>query len=278
MKTQRKENTALILDYQNAKKLGEHAKRRAALSGQSPYLPALDDFLNPTDIASEEPLGILEVPLDLFAGTRTRGRQNAFACNFMPLLGDNSEFALKWAHLYDAQISEGLRDPVKAYEYLGRYYVEEGNKRVSVMKYLRAYSIHASVIRLVPKKTDEKHILAYYEYMDFYKVTGLNGFLFSEPGSYKRFAEIFGQNMKRRVCIVAKNEEKIRKFILYDLHSGATIYEAIGAYTMEKRHEIITIVDKQEYQKLMNYIRKEEPDAFVTIYNVADMRYIPKTY
>ena len=196
MKTQRKENTALILDYQNAKKLGEHAKRRAALSGQSPYLPALDDFLNPTDIASEEPLGILEVPLDLFAGTRTRGRQNAFACNFMPLLGDNSEFALKWAHLYDAQISEGLRDPVKAYEYLGRYYVEEGNKRVSVMKYLRAYSIHASVIRLVPKKTDEKHILAYYEYMDFYKVTGLNGFLFSEPGSYKRFAEIFGQNMK----------------------------------------------------------------------------------
>ena len=186
----------MITDYQNARRVGEHEKRRAALSGRSPYLAALDDFLNTEDIAAEDPIGILEVPLDLFAGTRTRGRQNAFACNFMPLLADNSEFATKWSALYDAQINEGLRDPVKAYEYLGRFYVEEGNKRVSVMKYLGAYSIHASVIRLVPKKTEEKHILSYYEYMDFYKVTGFLGFLFSEPESYKKFAEIFGQNLK----------------------------------------------------------------------------------
>ncbi len=186
----------MITDYQNARKIGEHEKRKAELSGRSPYLAALDDFLNPAGIAREEPLGILEVPLDLFAGTRTRGRQNAFSYNFMPLLNENSEFGSKWIALYDSQISEGLRDPVKAYEYLGRYYVEEGNKRVSVMKYLHAYSIHASVTRLVPKKTEEKHILSYYEYMDFYKVTGLLGFLFSEPGSYRRFAEIFGQDLK----------------------------------------------------------------------------------
>lgn len=190
------EDYAVITDYESAKKLGEREKRRAAFTGRSPYLPALDDFLSMEDIVAEEPLGILEVPLELFAGTRTRGRQNAFARNFMPLLAENSEFATKWSKLYDSQINEGLREPVKAYEYLGRYYVEEGNKRVSVMKFLRAYSIHASVIRLVPKKTDEKHILSYYEYMDFYKVTGLFGFLFSEPESYRRFAEIFGQNLK----------------------------------------------------------------------------------
>ena len=186
----------MITDYESAKKLGEREKRRAAFTGRSPYLPALDDFLSMEDVVAEEPLGILEVPLELFAGTRTRGRQNAFARNFMPLLAENSEFATKWSKLYDSQITEGLRDPVKAYEYLGRYYVEEGNKRVSVMKFLRAYSIHASVIRLVPKKTEEKHILSYYEYMDFYKVTGLFGFLLSEPESYRRFAEIFGQNLK----------------------------------------------------------------------------------
>ena len=190
------EDYAVITDYESAKKLGEREKRRAAFTGRSPYLPALDDFLSMEDVVAEEPLGILEVPLELFAGTRTRGRQNAFARNFMPLLAENSEFATKWSKLYDSQITEGLRDPVKAYEYLGRYYVEEGNKRVSVMKFLRAYSIHASVIRLVPKKTEEKHILSYYEYMDFYKVTGLFGFLFSEPESYRRFAEIFGQNLK----------------------------------------------------------------------------------
>lgn len=87
---------------------------------------------------------------------------------------------------------------------------------------------------------------------------------------------IFGQNLKRRVCIITKHEEELRRFILHELHSGATIYESIGAYNMEKRHEIITIVDKNEYQKLMNYINKLDPKAFITVYTVSDMRYQPK--
>lgn len=87
---------------------------------------------------------------------------------------------------------------------------------------------------------------------------------------------IFSHNVKRRVCIITKKEEALRRFIVEDLHSGATIYEAIGAYNMEKHNEIITIVDKSEYQKLMNYISREDPLAFITIYNVSDMRYQPK--
>ncbi len=88
---------------------------------------------------------------------------------------------------------------------------------------------------------------------------------------------IFGQNIKRRVCIVSLNHmEEIRMFILHTLHSGASIYEAIGAYTGDKHTEIITIVDKHEYQKLMNFIIKTDPDAFVTVYNVSSMRYIAK--
>lgn len=87
---------------------------------------------------------------------------------------------------------------------------------------------------------------------------------------------IFDHNIKRRVCIITKKEEKLRNFIIHDLHSGATIYESIGAYNMQKRNEIITIVDKSEYQKLMNYITKEDPQAFVTVYNVSSMRYQPK--
>ena len=87
---------------------------------------------------------------------------------------------------------------------------------------------------------------------------------------------IFGQNVKRRVCIITKYEEEVRQFILHELHSGATFYEAMGAYNMQKYREIITIVDKGEYQKLMNYMNREDPKAFITVYTVSDMRYQPK--
>ena len=88
---------------------------------------------------------------------------------------------------------------------------------------------------------------------------------------------IFDHNIKRRVCIITKKEEELRHFILTDLHSGATVYESYGAYNMEKRREIITIVDKGEYQKLMNFMNREDPQAFITVYTVSDMRYQPKT-
>lgn len=87
---------------------------------------------------------------------------------------------------------------------------------------------------------------------------------------------IFNHNIKRRVCVITEKEEELRKFIIEDLHSGATIYEAIGAYNMKKRNEIITIVDKTEYQKLMNFISQMDPKAFVTVYNVSNMQYQPK--
>ena len=87
---------------------------------------------------------------------------------------------------------------------------------------------------------------------------------------------IFDNNIKRRVCIITKKEEQLRRFIIEELHSGATVYEAIGAYNLEKHNEIITIVDKSEYQKLMNFINKLDPKAFITVYNVSNMRYQPK--
>ena len=89
---------------------------------------------------------------------------------------------------------------------------------------------------------------------------------------------IFDNNKKRRVCIITRKEEELRRFIVEDLHSGATIYEATGAYNFDKHNEIITIVDKNEYQKLMNFINKEDPRAFITVYNVSDMRYQPKVW
>lgn len=87
---------------------------------------------------------------------------------------------------------------------------------------------------------------------------------------------IFGFNVKKRVCIISEYEKEIREFILHHLHSGATIYEAVGAYDGKPRTEIITIVDKNEYVTLMNYVLKMDPNAFVTVYTVNEIIYRPK--
>ncbi|MGN0169311.1 MAG: YitT family protein [Lachnospiraceae bacterium] len=87
---------------------------------------------------------------------------------------------------------------------------------------------------------------------------------------------IFGQTEKKRVCIITKKEEEVRDFILHTLHSGATIYDAYGAYSMDKHHEIIAVVDKNEYQKLRTYMNEVDPNAFVTVYSVKEVQYRPK--
>ena len=89
---------------------------------------------------------------------------------------------------------------------------------------------------------------------------------------------IFDNNKKRRVCIITEKEEELRQFIVNDLHSGATIYEATGAFNFEKHNEIITIVDKSEYQKLMMFMNRIDPKAFITVYNVTNMQYQPKIW
>ena len=143
-------------DYEKALRLGQKKYREQASSGNYPYLPVLDDLLAQTDIESRTSLGTIDVPLELIVGTSTEGRTTAFASNFMPLLGPDSEFASKWSQLVDALIDEGQRDPIIAYEFMGKYYVVEGNKRVSVSKYLGSVSVYGTVTRIVPKLNDDR--------------------------------------------------------------------------------------------------------------------------
>lgn len=185
----------LIQDYSKAKKLGERAFRHAVVRGKYPYLPALEEMVEGIDRFPQINLGLAEIPLDLVAGTLTGGRQNSFAPNFMPLMAENTEFAVKWSSLYDAQVEEGIRDPVKAYEFLNHFYVEEGNKRVSVLRFVGAVTILANVIRIRPPKDESVQSRIYYEYLDFYKVTHMFEITFSAPGRYARLAELLGQNL-----------------------------------------------------------------------------------
>lgn len=183
----------MLDDYLKAKRIGERQVHRAVAQGQYPYPPALDDLVEAG--LSEYPVGLAEVPLEMVAGTRTAGRQNAFSNGFMPILSANSEFAVKWSNLYDAQMTEGIRDPIKAYEYMRRFYVQEGNKRVSVMKYLHMPLIMADVTRVLPKRSDEKDVKIYYEFLDFYNVCPLYEIGFTEEGSYAKLAELLGQDL-----------------------------------------------------------------------------------
>ena len=176
--------------YSSALKAGQKEYRNRLMKGDYPYLPALDEILSYVKVEYEVSLGLCEVPLELIVGTRTRGRTNAFAANFMPLLDTYSEFANKWIRLYTSLQEEGLRDPVKVYEFMNRFYVLEGNKRISVLKYLDAYSVPCNVIRVVPKRSDTKENIIYYEFLDFYAVTGINYINFSEAG---RFARLLSQ-------------------------------------------------------------------------------------
>lgn len=185
-------------DYQAALRLGEAAVRKAVRNGASPYLPALDSLEEIKRNPKQIPLGLIELPISRIKGNKEVARNNAFANNFMPLFPDDSEFASKWSALYDSYKQEGIRDAIKVYEYMHNFYVQEGNKRVSVSKYDKVDFILADVTRIIPEKNDSKEVKAYYEYMDFYKVTGNMYIVLTEPGEYEKLAQLLGQDLKEK--------------------------------------------------------------------------------
>lgn len=179
--------------YLQAQKLGRKEQRQRVQNGQYPYLRSLDEFLAEGMTAGEVNLGLLEIPIERIVGTRTCGRTNAFAANFMPLLPEESEFAGKWCKLCEAHLSdEGIRDAVSCYEYMGRFYVQEGNKRVSVMKFFGATAIPAQVIRILPTDKTSPEGRAYAEFLGYYARTGLYEIYFSRPGSFPKLQAALG--------------------------------------------------------------------------------------
>lgn len=179
-------------EYSEALKLGKKEYKSCVAQGRFPYLPVLDDILSREEVRTEQNMGLIQVPLDFVVGTSTMGRTFSFAANFMPILRENTEFAVKWANLSDAQVNEGIRDPIIAYEYMNRYYVVEGNKRVSVLKYFHADSIMANVTRKIPKYSEDEDVKIYYEYMKFNEITGLFNVEFSKPGMAEQLLELTG--------------------------------------------------------------------------------------
>ena len=272
----------MLDDYLEAKKLGDRAYRNALLFRQSPYLESLDDVLKNEDIQGENRLGTLEIPVKDIAGTKTKARQQSFAKNFMPILGANTEFASKWASLYDSVQEEGGREPILVYEYMYKFYVQEGNKRVSVSRFNGAVSIPATVIRILPKRTEEKENKLYYEFVEFYKCSGLYSIRFSEMGAYDRFSQFLGMKSGEiwpsELCTDVRSAYSRFSELYFTMGGkklgntgGDAFFLYINFYGLESILENSTEEIKEKLEKLWNEYKKSAGEV-VLVQNPEEMK------
>ena len=186
--------TEALDEYARALKAGQREYKELLSAGKEPYPAVLDDILTDITTESTQCVGLVEIPTDQIVGTKSAGRISAFTAGFLPLLDADSEFANKWVTLCMANLSdEGIREPIVCYEYLGNFYVQEGNKRVSVLKHFGASRIPANVTRILPKQDGSPRVKAYNEFLDFYKASGIYTVQFQRPGEYGKLLSALGK-------------------------------------------------------------------------------------
>lgn len=181
-------------EYTRALRMGQKEYKERIQRREAPFPAVLDELLG-TGIG--EPIvdvGLVEIPAERIVGTKSAGRISAFSAGFLPLLGPDSEFAYKWINLCKAHLSdEGIREPIICYEYLGNFYVQEGNKRVSVLKYFDAPKIPGNVRRVMPTASDTPKVKAYFEFLEFYKSAQIYDIQFRQPGDYAKLLSHLGK-------------------------------------------------------------------------------------
>ena len=185
---------AVLEEYNRALKQGQREVAELAAQGKSTNPAVLDDILPEGNVDVVQDLGVLEIPAQRIVGTKSAGRIAAFSPSFLPLLDAKSEFANKWMNLCAAHLGDvGIREAIQCFEYLGNFYVQEGNKRVSVLRYFGAPRIPASVRRIVPPRSEEPRIIAYYEFLEFFKSSRLYAVQFRRPGQYAKLLAAVGK-------------------------------------------------------------------------------------
>lgn len=250
------------LTYLDAQKRGKKEQKKCLLMGRFPYLPVLDEILTQQNILTEQNLGLVQIPLEHVVGTSTKGRTYAFAANFMPILDEQSEFACKWEALAEAQVSEGIRDPIKVYEFLNRFYVVEGNKRVSVLKFYGADKIAAYVTRKIPAPSEDLDIKLYYEFMKFNEATGFNTVEFTRLGKANKLLERVGAEIPWD----AKTKEDFRGILFrftkaYEQCGGKqlpiTVGDALASFLKVYSYEEVLQMSYDEFNSSVSKCWKE---------------------
>lgn len=209
-------------------------------------LPVLDHILRDADVAGEISLGLVSVPLDKIVGTRTEGRSDSFSPGFYPRMEEGTEFAGKWMNLYRAHLEEGIRDPVKLYEYMNRFYVLEGNKRVSVLKCVGAVSVDAEVTRVMPFRSEDKDVKHYYEFVDFYRLSGMYDLELSGDGDYAKLQRLIGKRPDE------KWREEDRRNVKSLYYRFEKIYQTLdGTQNRLPGDAFVTLLELYDYQELL---------------------------
>ena len=194
-------------EYAAALREGQKEYAKLTSLGKDPGPAVLEELLPDMSKLTVQELPSQEIPMDRIAGTRTRGRTSALTAGFLPLLPEDSEFAQKWMALCEAHLSDaGIRDPILCYEYLGSFYVQEGNKRVSVLKHFGNTRVLSDIRRVLPEKSDDPRIKAYYEFVDFHRVSGSYEIQYQKAGQYakllsaldKKPGEVWTEEDRRR--------------------------------------------------------------------------------
>ena len=265
------------LDYfNNARKAGMKEYSSKTSKGQSGYLPSLEEMVKDAEIVSQVDLGIMEIPLKKIVGTYTHLRSLSFANNFMPIL-NNSEFRQKWIDVCKAHIEEGIRDPIKVYEYLNWYYVIEGNKRVSVLKYFDAYSMYAKITRLIPKMDiNNPTVEIYYEFLKFNNKTKINSIWFSKKGNFEKLSKLLDKYNPPEDYI----GNKYKYFELHIYNTFRKVYLKMGGGSLPittgdaylnyaKLYGIHDVQNEEEFEKTLKELIKElqlvEKDSLIDI-------------
>ena len=179
-------------NYTEARKAGNKEVKRAIYNGHYPYVSALEYHKEDYLVCAKKDIGLCEIPVDLIAGTLTQSRAQMFSPGFLPIAEEGSEFAYKWATVYNYQIDKGISDPIKVYEFRHLFYVVEGNKRVSVTRYMDISHISAEVTRIEDKDDDG----SYARFVSFFDCTGTYDLFFSKPESYELLARQLNRNLQ----------------------------------------------------------------------------------
>ena len=183
-----------IEEYEKALKQGQKEAKDRTARGLNPHPLVLDEVLPDIDEYTQQDVGLVEIPAERIVGVKSAGRVTAFSATFLPLLHQKSEFGSKWQILCSDHLeAEGIRDPILCFEYLGDFYVQEGNKRVSVLRHFGAPRIPGNVLRILPKRSEEPRIAAYYEFLEFYKTARLYQIQFRRPGDYAKLLQELGK-------------------------------------------------------------------------------------
>ncbi|MGX8699004.1 MAG: BMP family ABC transporter substrate-binding protein [bacterium] len=260
-------NAEIREEYNKAVKAGLKEVKDRAAKNLDPGPAVLDELIDTGTLQVVE-LPLVEIPVRRVVGVKSAGRISAFSAGFMPILGSDTEFAGKWMTLCAAHLGDtGIRDPIQVFEYLGNFYVQEGNKRLSVMKHFGAVSIPAHVKRLLPEPSEEPRIRAYYEFLDFYKLSGSYELQYTRPGSYSKLLARLGREPG-----VVWTEDERRSFqsglyYLRDALEGkATLEDALLLWLEVHKFKEISTLSTSELSKAVAALRDDiEPKKSLTL-------------